>query len=120
MTAQTVFNKVVRHLRQQGKKAAHWQVNQWGDRYYVCDYRSNTAEGLKCAVGCLISDSEYTPDMELKKVAALKDHDLLPKHLIPHLYLLKDLQKLHDEIKPSRWEQKFRVVAKEYNLTVPV
>jgi hypothetical protein len=53
-TKQQVFDQVVKHLLKQGKRA--YQEGKG------CRYR--TDDGLKCAVGCLLPDAAYTPDME--------------------------------------------------------
>lgn len=50
---QKTFDTVVQHLRAQGQQAI---VDG------SCCYR--TADGLKCAVGALIPDEAYTPDIE--------------------------------------------------------
>lgn len=55
LTAQQIFDKVVNHLRTQGR-AAH-APNGTG-----CMYRND--EGLSCAVGCLIPDSHYRPEFD--------------------------------------------------------
>ena len=50
---QNTFDTVVRHLAQQGGPSRGFSK---------CLYRSS--DGRKCAVGCLIPDSMYTPEME--------------------------------------------------------
>ncbi|MGQ7794514.1 hypothetical protein ACUN0C_19085 [Faunimonas sp. B44] len=75
---QETFDKVVRHLFAQGKQAKERDT---------CRYR--TADGLMCAVGCLISDEDYDPSFEGQFV------DRLPIRL-PHIPLLRELQAIHD------------------------
>lgn len=53
MTEQELFDKVVAHLRKQGVKSVE------NGR---CRYR--TAEGLKCAIGILIKDEDYSTELE--------------------------------------------------------
>ena len=69
-------------------------VNRLGPEY-KCSYRS-TDDGTPCAVGCLLTEDEYTPDMEYQSVGELKARRLLPQRLVPHLGLLAKLQRLHD------------------------
>ena len=54
MNQQEVFDKVVRHLLKQGERA----ISDNGR----CAY--NDSHGRKCAVGCLITDEAYNPDIE--------------------------------------------------------
>lgn len=65
----------------------------------VCVYR--TDDGRGCAVGCLFTDDEYSPNMEGKNVNALMVRGLLPDRLAPHILLLSRLQGLHDD--PVNW-----------------
>lgn len=52
-TMQQAFDEIVTFMRKQGRQSR----NEYG-----CVYRH--AEGLRCAVGCLIPDEKYSPDME--------------------------------------------------------
>jgi len=81
MTEQEIFDAVVRHLKKQGRRALNKDQ---------CVYRGSN--GLKCAVGCLISDAEYTPSMEGHTVDAIT----LPERLRVHRRLLCHLQEDHD------------------------
>lgn len=54
MTRQEIFDKALAHLRVQGCQAIEANT--------TCLYR--TSSGLKCAIGALIPDEVYTPDME--------------------------------------------------------
>lgn len=87
MTAQEVFDTVVRHLHAQGRAA-----RRAGDQ--MCMYR--TDDGLRRAVGCLISDDEYTPDMEGMTVTQLMDNGQATSVMYEHYDLLKELQDVHD------------------------
>ena len=86
MTKQEVYDTVCAHLAQQ-KTRSH--LDGQG-----CAYRGR--EGRKCAVGCLISDDEYSPDMECKIVGTLSCYGELPDRLRPFVHLLRELQKAHD------------------------
>jgi hypothetical protein len=87
MNQQEIFNKVARHLARQGRKAR--------DEHGKCAYRGKG--DLKCAVGCLIRDSEYDPRMEGDSVDGLKKRDLLPNRLRRAERLLMSLQSAHDD-----------------------
>jgi hypothetical protein len=118
---QRMFNRVVRHLRKQGKPAV-----RNGD----CLYR--TPDGLSCAAGCLIPNRLYTPEYENKSMTLVLDTDeKLLKHL-DRLYnvkdtktreLLKELQIAHDRQLKSygleSWEAVIRGLAQKFNLTIP-
>jgi hypothetical protein len=54
MDKQVLFDRVITHLFAQGGPAKR-------DGYYCC-YR--TPDGKSCAVGCLIADEHYNPELE--------------------------------------------------------
>jgi len=88
---QEVFDHVIKHLVQQGQRCYHLNHNH----HDICLYRS--PEGLSCAVGCLMSDEEYHPDMEGADVRNLIRRFDQIKWMDDYLPLLGDLQDLHDE-----------------------
>jgi len=93
MTRQEIFNKVADHLLTQGKPALFDEI---GD----CAYRGQ--DGSMCAVGCLIPDELYTPEMELKSVdTLLKAEFVLPGFFYDNYTLLSDLQIIHDSVAAS-------------------
>lgn len=120
MTSQEVFDKVVVHLRKQGRQAV---------KDGCCLYRS--PEGLKCAVGCLIEDAEYSPAFERKILCDLiqylryleslegTDRSALLNRLVMNEPLLERLQSVHDDGEVPDWEQGLARVAKEFDLTMP-
>lgn len=85
MTRQDIFNKVATHLAAQGKPAS--------DEAGHCFYRMG---GLSCAIGCLIPDDRYEPEMDkgsgLKYVQE-KMKDILD---INDGFFLRELQLVHD------------------------
>jgi len=104
MTNQEVFDKVVAHLKAQGKQSLK------GDS---CKYRGSM--GMKCAVGCLIPDEEYSSELEGKTVRSPELVNLPSlRHL--NLELLWDLQGVHDRCDPPNWETKLLKVAKRFKL----
>ena len=109
MTKQDTYDLVVSHLRVQNKQA----LGKDG----LCRYRGEN--GTKCAVGCLISDDEYSEALEghsvgsdnavgLNSLLERKGHDL---------DLLSKLQFIHDRTMPEDWEDKFRQLAEALALT---
>lgn len=88
MTAQEVFDTVVRHLYAQRRQAISTDGR--------CKYRA--PGGLKCAVGVLIPDDKYTAEMDwsatqdgLELAAVLHAIDLSEHH-----DLCEDLRLAHD------------------------
>ena len=125
MNDQEIFDIVKSHLLTQ-KKAA--QI-PGGNR---CQYRLGE---LKCAVGVLIPDTEYVPEMEFASMSSLTDIDfpgrteetkkavkLLTKvfdkiNISPKSYrLLKALQDIHDYSSPHYWENELIYLAKKFDL----
>lgn len=90
MTPQEIFDTVATHLFTQGVRAAR------EDGFSV--YR--TPEGLKCAVGCLIPDSDYDFKMECGTINELIDSNYLPDDVhevfADNRGLLRRLQVAHD------------------------
>lgn len=99
-TAQEVFDRVATHLMKQGRKSL--------DSRYNCVYKGK--DGLKCAAGCLISDYEYKPQFEGK---AWGSYDLENLYGITsaHKYLIKRLQKIHDDFNPEDWKEALKNIA---------
>lgn len=111
LTAQQIFDKVVNHLRQQGKQSYNYAMD-------FCAYRG--LGETKCAIGCLIPDSEYTSDIEGKSIDKLIYQSNCPpslKYVASYLNLLADLQGAHDCYKPDEWEIQFRKIAECHHLT---
>ena len=82
---QEVFDHVINHLVTQGNRSYST---------LMCVYRS--PEGMSCAVGCLMSDKEYHPDMEGEDVTSLiKKFDQV-RWMRKYHGLLGNLQDLHD------------------------
>lgn len=108
MDKQLVFNTVAKHLLKQGKAALHGRS---------CRYR--TDDGLKCAVGVLIPDQNYTVEMEGLPVRTISDK--LPFSATHEdMALLVYLQSAHDTaLKDSgieAWKAKMRRIAADYKL----
>lgn len=115
-----VFNKVEAHLLAQGEKSMS------SDLPGVCAYRGRG--GLKCAVGCLITDEFYHRSLEglgmlsdnLQKRAS---HKPLEKALTAsgitdinsrETRMLYDLQRLHDTVEPEDWKKELQNLRVKY------
>jgi len=107
VTAQEVINTVAQHLLTQGKKAS--------DHGGSCRYR--TTQGLSCAVGCLLTDDEYSPKMEGRMVGDISRS--LPTRLRQHHALLVRCQAIHDELAVNEWPGAIRKLAEKLGLEVP-
>lgn len=108
---QAVFDQVARHLLTQNAKA--WVRSTTGE--YACRYR--TPDGLKCAVGCLIADAEYTPMMEGKGAYGVaRDYARSARHV----HMLTRLQQVHDRSDVKDWPEELRGVAEALGLNTDV
>ena len=110
MTPQEIFDQVVAHLRQQG-------VAAYDQDKASCMYRM--PDGKKCAVGCLLLDSEYDPLMEVdfNVEAIFHSYPSIKERLgYKNLSLLGDLQKVHDQYSPNSWEQEWQKITTDYKL----
>jgi hypothetical protein len=104
---QSIFDQAANHLLAQNKRSSE----EFGP---ACLYRSS--DGLKCAVGCFISDDEYKPDMEghcVDKILTDCDITLYGDKIL----LLRKLQDLHDNAYVYEWESELEGLAQEYKLT---
>ena len=118
MNNQEAFDKVLKHLREQGKAAVRVAVASDGTKNEECCYRG--PDGTMCAVGCLIPDEEY--DSELEGMAV----DQIPQHLMPKSLrgldedLLCSLQTVHDYFLRTQgvhdWEKYMSRIAERYIL----
>lgn len=109
MEAQEIFDRVARHLRDQGAKSQHTDER--------CAYRGEN--GLKCAVGCLIEDDDLARQMDGLYNADVYDvyhAGLLPEVLYPHIALLRALQDVHDTCGVREWAAVLAGVASDFSL----
>jgi hypothetical protein len=106
---QELFNAALFGLRKQGQPS----MVVGGPAY-------RAPNGCKCAVGHILSDEEYNQDMESKVVARLVMNRQFPERLVPHVYLLQQLQDAHDcdycERDVFEWEKAMQQIAKERGL----
>ena len=110
MNRQEIFDTVAKHLLAQMKQSK--LVDQSGDAF--CAYRSD--DGKKCAVGALIPDELYDPDMEDKGCEwIVQMHPDLHPYLVAtdisygmSLIDLRRLQAIHDKKSPDVWKDVLR------------
>ena len=106
---QLMFDTVATHLLKQGERA--------GDEVFGCYYRWN---GLKCAIGVLIPDDMYVPEMECGGVGILLTKYPTLKEYVPNKWLAVALQEMHDYVSPAKWKEKLVEIALQYNLNTSV
>lgn len=112
MTDQEIFDKVCKHLLTQGEQSLTVGGN--------CAYRS--AGGThSCAVGCLITDANYSPGFEGSSVQATYVLEAVVASVgrEPSQRLLEDLQAVHDGGAVHNWAVQLRQVAAEHGLVYP-
>lgn len=108
---QTAFNRMVIGVFEQGATAVRF--DNTGLR--LCEYR--TKDGLKCAVGQLITDDEYSPTMEDEPCDTL--YNVAEKYNISSDLLFKT-QEAHDESEDlNDFYSKASDVAERFNLEMP-
>jgi len=110
MTKQEIFDTVARHLLTQNERSLSWDER--------CLYFSGEG-GLKCAIGVLIPEEEYNPNIEMETsgIRELLQSTLCP----PSLRVFKDvpgatrlligLQSVHDGHNPEEWPKRLRELA---------
>lgn len=108
-TAQEVFDQVARHLLTQNQRAA----DNTGARG-VCLYRNGA---LKCAAGCLISDDEYSAEIESESWSGLIKTNQVPD---AHSVLINRLQATHDWAPINCWRDELLDIATAFNLSTDV
>lgn len=112
-TLQELFDTAANHLLEQMSKSE--------DERQTCRYRG--PEGMKCAVGALIPDSAYIPEIEncvstslfSRFRDVLEESGINPDSLETE-QLLSELQEVHDMYDPIYWSNALRQVAENFNL----
>ena len=110
MELQQIFDTVSTHLLTQNRKAS----NSGGD----CFFR--TEDGATCAVGCLIPEAAYYPEMEGLHIDELLRDRLLPvgeDNRDQKYELLRDLQHIHDCSDVIDWADRLDAYARNHSLT---
>lgn len=110
---QRVYNVVKKHLLAQRKRAE--------DSFNGCRYRDDSAgRMLKCAIGCLIKDEVYNPNIEGKSVKSRQVQSQLKASGVDvgvaPIDFWSRLQAVHDRRDPEEWEQELGKLANSYCL----
>ena len=110
MNTQEIFDKVARHLLQQGKVSRQ--------EFRGCRYRIGK---LRCAVGCLIKDEFYSDDLEGDSVeeppVVQAVQDSIGRALTnDEISLLTQLQVIHDLRDVNAWPFHLQGAANRYKL----
>lgn len=118
-TRQELFNKVVAHLRRQGKRAVKGHGNNFG-----CSYESS--EGLRCGIGALLpEDLTREEARRLDNTGAVKrcvEEGLLQFSSADVAYsshFTRALQTFHDERGQKKWLAAQRM-AEDYGLNADI
>jgi hypothetical protein len=116
LTKQEIFTRVADHLLTQFDKSIS------SDSLF-CAYRA--PDGKKCAIGCLITDAAYSPELEGALVwrSAVRNALLLSGVRDADtsiMQMLVELQTLHDCTEPQRWIEGLDKICKTHELTYTV
>lgn len=108
MTNQDLLDTVSEHLLTQMERSAIEVGNE-----LHCRYRG--PNGLKCAIGCLIPDEKYKP--ELETIIASNSAILSAAGLtFEQSALVEELQNIHDGIPVTHWKEHLIVLANKHGL----
>lgn len=106
-TLEQIFQRVKTHLLTQNAKSMHnRKIEGIPSSTAQCVYRS--PDGLKCAVGCLIADEHYKPELEgLAALGKAVSNALIASGIPMNDHqtqrLVSYLQRLHDDYEPKEW-----------------
>lgn len=108
ITNEQIFDRVAEHLLKQGQKSMS-DGPYYMDSVIVtngCMYRG--PNGLKCAIGCLISDEMYDHSLEGRPVQSSTVMAAVATSLgveasVLNFHMLMELQQIHDSFTPLSW-----------------
>ena len=109
MNRQEIFTQVATHLLTQKRRSV---------KNGICQYQG--PKGTSCAVGCLIPDEFYDPEIEDVHILYLKNYITLPDFFEEEIDTLSNLQDIHDNIHPRSWKKKLSEYASENHLEMPI
>lgn len=128
LTKREIFEKVKGHLLTQ--KAVSRKSRSASSPVYGCAYRGEA--GMKCAVGCLISDADYSLDFEgAAPVAATDLNRFVPEDRVYRINqalmnagvdmndrktaeMVRELQFLHDNKPVHEWATELQLIESNY------
>lgn len=110
---QELFDRISKHLLNQNERSV--KQTAYGDS---CCYRGDN--GLKCAVGAIISDKKYSEKIEGVNVYSEYVISCLPVRYRgkSSIDFLNKLQKLHDQTAVHLWKDSLKEIAANHNLVV--
>jgi hypothetical protein len=112
MTKQSVFTRVATHLLNQNAKSVP------SGKRGSCRYRG--ANGMRCAIGCLIDDAHYRTGLEGLAVGNHLVRDAVrASGVIASSAFLARLQMVHDGSEPHDWLSRLTEIAKDHHLKMP-
>lgn len=109
MTKEEVFTEVSEHLIKQGARSVRVLNDRTVGAYYGND-------GLRCAVGCLIEDYNYSEEIEGKSLNCPSVQSALGEIADDEdiIGLLSELQEIHDNVPVNLWPQRLTDVANDW------
>lgn len=125
MTNQEIFDKVFNHAKTQRKEFGN-DAQSGSGSIDGCLYRCKLSDGRvkMCFIGVLIPDEDYDQSMEGDSVQNLFDKhpDMMESIGLSQSQhsLLQELQYIHDENEPNKWEQAFAALAESNDLECSV
>lgn len=106
MTKPEIFAKVRKHLLSQNAKAMLPNKD-------TCAYRA--PDGKMCAVGCLIPDEMYYPELEGNGIGDMP-WGFVEYFGKDNIDFLGDLQDIHDNYEPTLWPELLDGIAHDHGL----
>ncbi len=123
-TKQQIFDVIYAHAQKMQPSLC-----DFGPFKGSCAYRGK--DNARCFIGCLIPDELYDPIIENVGVAILGLPDIYKSPGLTKLTeimrkigtdidvdFLKELQSVHDNNQPSKWNELLYIIADKYELTV--
>lgn len=126
-TKQDIFDTVAKHLLTQNQKSQGdlgEEAKQYSGAQHsltgklFCLYRD--AAGCSCAIGCLIPDDKYAPDLEGLPISSSPRVQEAADIATAELDLARALQRIHDNCDVSAWRYELFKVAKRFCLNPAV
>lgn len=121
---QELFDRVADHLLKQGERSCVDEVAH-GDELPKPQCRYRGPNGLKCAVGALITDEAYSPDIEggAANRGDVRDALLASGVRLDNyeedgdvIALLAGVQYVHDGREPDQWREALYLAASDFGL----
>ena len=101
-------------LLKQGTKSIRGTEN-----IYIGSCALRGTDGMKCAIGWLVPDDVYTPDLDavedpvLELIATGNYEKCFGEQFYEKTEILQELQYVHDHIDPPQWAKEFKRIRRE-------